>query len=173
MKILSLSSIALFLILASGCSTKKEDCSYNGKKVNCSEMPARREEQRPEPKLAPVSLEVVTKGRYQVKNGQLLALSDFNKNASKIIDGVTYSCEIELLKNTIVEIRADERELFFTQEGQVKIFKRTENSVIDMNNLIIGTFEILESVNNNTKIKFIMKFSSTTDLEVKSICSFN
>ena len=170
MKLISLMSFTLFIIISSGCSTNKEDCSYNGRKVNCSEMPANKVEQRSVPKPAPASVEVATKGRYNIKDGQFVTLTDFKKSESKIIDGNSYSCEIELLKNTIVGIRADERELFLIKDGQENSYQRIENSIIDMNNLIIGTFEDLDTVN---KIRFTMKFSSTTDLEIKSICYFN
>lgn len=155
-------------ILFAGCSSKKEDCSINGVKVDCSEMNGRKD-QGPKPKQA-VEVQASVSGKYEIKNNVFKALSPMKIAQSKIVGDTTYSCRMDMQLNTESTVRVDEREIGFTKEGSENIFTRLPQTRIDARNLHIGKFESFDKLSN---IKLTLNFVNQDTLEVQAICYFN
>ena len=175
--------ILSFLVFAVGCDSdspvakKAESCTYNDKPMDCAEFrritgqtpddPAAQQPSVKEPKVG-YALEVKSKGRYQVRNGELKILTSLEKTAYGEHNGSSYRCQITIGANTVMGVQADERELNLSLEGQSTILPRVEGSVVDENNFLLGSFEFIEKDEAKTTFKFI----DDKTLELSIICLF-
>lgn len=162
----SLLLLTITLVVFTGCDSKKEECIYNGQKVSCDQMPGKKSDELNKPKAE--SVEVTARGRYEIKNGQFMALTDIKKNQSKTVGNMNYNCSINMEKNKPVDYRVNEREFVLIHEGQEISFERMNQ--VDYSNLVLGRFE---NYNSENKMKLTLNFRNQDTLEITNICYFN
>lgn len=156
------------LVVSGGCSSKKEDCTLNGEKVDCSKMPGRNAQEK-DPNGA-ISVETFARGRFEVRNGKFIALTDFKNQRTKVVGDKAYTCSLEMLKNKQYDFRINERELVLIDEGQEISFERVDLTKIDYNRLEIGKFE---NMDRDNRMKVIINILNQDTLELTNICYFN
>lgn len=161
----SLLLLTITLVVFAGCNSNKEDCSYNGQKVNCDQMPGKKTDEL-KPKAE--SVEVTARGRYEIKNGQFMVLTDIKKDQSKVVGKMEYNCSLTMEKNKPFDYRVNEREFVLIREGQEFSFERLDQ--VDYSNLVLGRFE---NYNSESKMKLTLKFRNQDTLEITNVCYFN